>query len=145
MKIKKATVEDGEVLAGLAQLLWDGHDLKELTAYFVKQLNDKGSACFLAYEAEAPAGFAQCQLRRDYVEGTASTPVGYLEGILVRPEFRRQGLAKQLLQACQHWAREQGCIEFASDCELFNDDSLQFHLRMGFSEANRIICFVKKL
>ena len=49
MKIKKATVEDGEVLAGLAQLLWDGHDLKELTADFVKQLNDKGSACFLAY------------------------------------------------------------------------------------------------
>lgn len=46
MKIKKATVEDGEVLAGLAQLLWDGHDLKELTADFVKQLNDKGSACF---------------------------------------------------------------------------------------------------
>lgn len=90
MKIKKATVEDGEVLAGLAQLLWDGHDLKELTADFVKQLNDKGSACFLAYEAEAPAGFAQCQLRRDYVEGTASTPVGYLEGILVRPEFRRR-------------------------------------------------------
>ena len=63
MKIKKATVEDGEVLAGLAQLLWDGHDLKELTADFVKQLNDKGSACFLAYEAEAPAGFAQMCIR----------------------------------------------------------------------------------
>lgn len=145
MRIQKATVEDGEVLAGLAQLLWDEHDQERLADEFVKLLNDKEAACFLAYEAEVPAGFAQCQLRRDYVEGTASTPVGYLEGILVRPEFRRHGLAKQLLQACQCWAREQGCIEFASDCELLNDASLEFHLRMGFSEANRIICFVKKL
>ena len=128
MRIQKATVEDGEILAGLAQLLWDEHDQERLVDEFVKLLNDKEAACFL-----------------DYVEGTASTPVGYLEGILVRPEFRRHGLAKQLLQACQCWAREQGCIEFASDCELLNDASLEFHLRMGFSEANRIICFVKKL
>ena len=37
------------------------------------------------------------------------------------------------------------CIEFASDCELTNIESLQFHLAIGFAEANRIICFTKKL
>ena len=26
-----------------------------------------------------------------------------------------------------------------------NEDSLRFHLKMGFEEANRIICFTKKL
>lgn len=50
-----------------------------------------------------------------------------------------------MLEACQEWAKEQGCTEFASDCELVNEASVKFHLRMGFEEANRIICFTKKL
>ncbi len=50
-----------------------------------------------------------------------------------------------MLKACQEWAKEQGCTEFASDCEQVNKDSLKFHLKMGFEEANRIICFTKKL
>ena len=59
--------------------------------------------------------------------------------------YRAQGVAKQLLAACESWAREKGCAEFASDCELDNVQSLRFHLKMGFEEANRIICFTKKL
>ena len=50
-----------------------------------------------------------------------------------------------LVIACENCAREQGCREFASDCELDNADSLRFHLASGFEEANRIICFTKKL
>lgn len=38
-----------------------------------------------------------------------------------------------------------GCTEPASDCELDNDESLAFHLSAGFSEANRVICFAKRL
>lgn len=90
-------------------------------------------------------GFAQCQLRHDYVEGTETSPVGYLEGIFIREGFRHRGFAKELLQECEKWAKEQNCSEFASDCELTNSDSLQFHLMMGFEEANRIICFKKEL
>ena len=29
--------------------------------------------------------------------------------------------------------------------ELTNETSLAFHLKVGFAEANRIICFTKKL
>lgn len=90
-------------------------------------------------------GFAQCQLRHDYVEGTESRPVGYLEGIYVVEEFRKQGLAKELLKTCEDWARKQGCHEFASDCELDNQESYKFHMNVGFEEANRVICFTKQL
>ena len=89
--------------------------------------------------------FAQCQLRRDYVEGTETSPVGYLEGIYVREDFRRRGVARELLAACEQWARKQGCREFASDCELTNRESERFHRALGFGEAGRISCFVKKL
>ena len=108
-------------------------------------LKSDEAACFIAYESDVSVGFAQCQLRHDYVEGTTTSPVGYLEGIYVMPEYQNHGLAKQLLGACESWAREKGCTEFASDCELSNDAGFSFHLSMGFTEVNRIICFRKTL
>ena len=89
--------------------------------------------------------FAQCQLRRDYVEGTDTSPVGYLEGVFVLGEYRLRGYAKELLSCCENWAKQKHCSEFASDCELENDVSLRFHIAMGFEEANRIICFRKDI
>ena len=100
---------------------------------------------FLAYRENVAVGFAQCQLRHDYVEGTSTSPVGYLEGIYVRKEDRKYGFASQLMKACEEWARTEGCAEFASDCEIGNEESLAFHLKLGFKEANRIICFTKHL
>ena len=55
------------------------------------------------------------------------------------------GLAKELLKACETWSKEQGCSEFSSDCELENENSLKFHLKMGFEEVNRVICFMKRI
>ena len=49
------------------------------------------------------------------------------------------------MEECENWAREKGCREFASDCELSNTASLSFHLQLGFREQNRIICFKKDL
>ena len=143
--IQRETEQDAAVLADLALMLWPNHDATELRDEFAEILKSEEAACFLAYEAGVPVGFAQCQLRHDYVEGTQTSPVGYLEGIFVQPEFRHRGLAKQLLGACESWAKEKGCLEFARDCELGNDGSLNFHLSMGFAEANRIVCFTKKL
>ena len=31
------------------------------------------------------------------------------------------------------------------ECARINEGSLKFHLKMGFEEVNRIICFTKKL
>lgn len=103
------------------------------------------SQFFLKYENDIPIGFAQCQLRYDYVEGTKTSPVGYLEGIYIKDGYRRKGYAKELLTECESWARSNGCREFASDCEIDNTASLHFHKAMIFTEANRIICFTKTL
>ena len=143
--IQKAMFSDAMPIALLALKLWPDHTLEELTEEFQEILSNDQSAIFLLYEEGQAIGFAQCQLRHDYVEGTASSPVGYLEGIFVDEGYRRKGYARMLLAACERWAKEQGCTEFASDCELDNETSLAFHLKMGFIEANRIICFTKEL
>ena len=79
------------------------------------------------------------------MEGTATSPVGYLEGIFIKEDKRNLGYAKELLAKCEQWAKEKGCTEFASDCELNNEASLAFHKALNFTEANRIICFTKVL
>lgn len=143
--IRKAEQKDLAVLTALALALWPDNEEEALRLELAELLKRADAAMFLACEGGKNIGFAQCQLRRDYVEGTESSPVGYLEGIFVTEEHRHRGVARELLSACESWAREQGCREFASDCELDNTQSLRFHLRMGFAEANRIICFTKRL
>lgn len=91
------------------------------------------------------AGPALCSLRHDYVEGGESSPVGYLEGVVVDANYRKSGIAKILCAECEQWAKDKGCKEFASDCEITNEESLRFHLHMGFTEENRIICFRKEI
>lgn len=143
--IDKATKSDCMDIAKLAILMWENHTVEELIEEFEAVIQDKESAIFIVSIDDKKIGFAQCQLRHDYVEGTKTTPVGYLEGIFIREEYRKQGYAKKLLSKCEEWAKEQGCSEFASDCELENEISIEFHIKMGFEEANRIVCFKKSV
>ena len=143
--VKKSTEKDTSILAELAIQMWSNHTLEELESDFAETIKNDNAVCFIKYVGETPVGFAQCQLRHDYVEGTHSSPVGYLEGIFVVPKYQHKGYAKELLHECELWAKEKGCLEFASDCELGNTNSFNFHMAMGFEEANRVICFGKVL
>ena len=142
--IRKASEKDLGTVVDLALKLWPEHSGEELAQEYIELLNNPKCAIFLAEEG-LTIGFAQCQLRKDYVEGAHGSPVGYLEGIYVLEGFRHSGIASDLLRSCEKWAAEHGCEEFASDCELSNSDSREFHLRTGFEEVNRIICFVKQI
>lgn len=144
-RIYPATEVTAEKAAELALLLWPSHTMEELKAEIHSLLARQDALVLLAFCEGTAVGYAQCQLRRDYVEGTSSSPVGYLEGVFVREEYRGKGIARRLLDSCEGWAKQCGCQEFASDCELENVQSLNFHLHCGFSEANRIICFQKRL
>lgn len=143
--IREAKREEAKQVAALATKIWTSDSVEELKQEFLEVIADENACCFIESIDNRIIGFAQAGLRHDYVEGTNSSPVGYLEGILVEKEFQHRGVAKKLLQACETWAKEKGCVEFASDCELENEESLQFHRAMGFEEANRIVCFQKKL
>ena len=146
MTIKKAaTPADAMAVAQLAAQLWSHPAPEELAEDFALMLSDDNNAVFLCCVDEQPAGFAHVSLRHDYVEGTESSPVGFLEGVFVPEIFRCRGIASDLLCACENWARAKGCTEFASDCELVNEDSIAFHGKLGFEEVNRIVCFRKDL
>ena len=143
--IRKAGVESLEEIANLAVLMWTENTVQDLIDEFSDLISKEDAQFFLKYIQDIPVGFAQCQLRYDYVEGTGTSPVGYLEGIYIKEEYRHKGYAKELLSECEKWAKGKGCKEFASDCEIDNDSSFGFHMALDFKEANRIICFTKIL
>ena len=143
--IQEATSLQAKEAAELALLLWPDNELETFIQEFAALLVQHDAKIFLAYDGKEAVGFAQCQLRHDYVEGTSTSPVGYLEGLYVKEAFRKQGLARELTLACEEWSKEKRCREFASDCELENVESVKMHLKLGFHEANRIVCFTKQL
>jgi aminoglycoside 6'-N-acetyltransferase I len=96
-------------------------------------------------ERRAPLGFIEGSIRGDYVNGTESSPVGFVEGVFVTPTWRRKGVARQLFEAIGDWARARGCRELASDALLENIGSQRAHAALGFKETERVVYFVKNL
>ena len=90
-------------------------------------------------------GFVSLSIRNDYVNGTESSPVGFIEGIYITKAFRNQGLAREFVEFAKNWSKERGCLELASDCLIENVDSLAFHTAVGFEEIERVICFAMKV
>jgi aminoglycoside 6'-N-acetyltransferase I len=103
-------------------------------------------AQFLARGADGrAAGFVEASLRTDYVNGTDSSPVAFLEGIYVAPSYRRQGVGRLLVAAVAAWARARGCSELASDAPLDKLVSHAMHTALGFEETERVVYFRKLL
>ncbi|WP_443970928.1 aminoglycoside 6'-N-acetyltransferase [Sphingobium sp. CR28] len=135
MRISVATAADLSDMAALRSALWpdsDMADLKDLEAqrWFLARCDDG-----------TPAGFAEVALRQDYVNGCDHSPVAFLEGIYVAPAYRRQGIARALVDAALDWARDEGVREFASDALIDNRESHAFHAAIGFEETERVVYF----
>lgn len=143
ISFRMAAIEDVQTATALMLLLYKDATFECLLTENYDLLTNQERAVFLAYDDEEAVGFAHCALRHDYVEGTSGGTIGYLEGIFIMQEYRLHNIAESLLTLCVKWAKEKGCHEFASDCEIDNVGSIDFHLKTGFKEANRIVCFVK--
>lgn len=96
-------------------------------------------------EAGARLGFAEVSLRTDYVNGTESSPVAFIEGLFVLPHARRRGVAGALMAEIVAWGRARGCSELASDALLDNTGSHAMHAALGFTETERVIFFRRAL
>ncbi len=90
-------------------------------------------------------GFVEASKRVDYVNGTSSSPVAFLEGLYVAPESRRKGVARALVDSVVEWASTWGCLELASDSLLNNTTAHAAHCALGFEETERVVYFIRRL
>ena len=102
-------------------------------------------AAFLALTAAGePVGFIEMSLR-SFAEGACDSPVPFIEGWFVESNYRRQGIGRALVNAAEQWAAARGFREMGSDAELENTVSIEAHVRLGYREVERNVCFLRQL
>lgn len=144
-RIRPGSPADAAQWAVLRQALWPDEDAAQHAADIEGMLS-RGGIGFLAFDRSGNAiAFAEAALRQDYVNGTDRSPVGFLEGWYVAPQWRGKGLGRALVAAVEDWVRDQGCAEFASDALIDNTASLAAHAACGFEETERVVYFRKRL
>jgi aminoglycoside 6'-N-acetyltransferase I len=130
----------------LRSTLWPDEPGEHLAAMAEQLAAPQRYAQFVSYGADgAAAGLVEAAIRSDYVNGTETSPVAFLEGIYVAPAYRQQGWARKLVDAVVAWALAQGCTELASDAALENVDSHRMHEALGFDETERVVYFRRVL
>lgn len=143
--IRRATYEDKWGWLQLRQRLWPEAPLEYLSFDLDDRLADPDYVIFVASRAEEGlSAFIEAGLR-DKAEGCESSPVGYIEAWYVDEHLRGQKLGRDLILAAEHWAREKGCTEMASDTWLENEASITAHLKLGYTEVERLVHFAKQL
>ena len=146
---RRAMLADMDTMTDLLFLLYNGEGLglsrEELREENEQLLADTNQIFFFAQHGEKPIGISHGSLRREYVNGANDGIKGYLEAIYVLPEYRKNGIATELVKIIESWAARNGCREMASDCLLENIESYNFHLKIGYEESERNIFFLKTI
>lgn len=145
--VRPATLADAPAWSAMRVALWPDEADVAAPAEMARQIDAaRDAVAFLACDAGGSAiGFAEATLRHDYVNGTGSSPVGFLEGWYVAPEWRGRGVGRALVAAVERWSQERGCSELASDALLDNAASHAAHAACGFEETERVVYFRKPL
>jgi len=60
---------------------------------------------------------------------------GYLGFMYVEPEYRGQGLNKQLMQKLVDWAKEKGVLDFYLDVYAENTSAIKAYEKLGFRSS----------
>ena len=144
MKYRKYRKSDFNNWLSMALALWPDYSKTDLAKELRAIAKSKRQTTFIAIDGSKYIGFINISLRHEHVEGSKSSPVGYSEGIYIKPPYRKQGVASQLLKMGEIWATGKGAKEMASDTWLWNKDSRTFHKKLGFKETEKIVHFIKK-
>jgi len=125
--------------------LFPGYAMDDLERDLFQVIASDNQETFFAKGKEGIIGFINISIRHDYVEGSNSSPVGYLEAIFIKPEYRKHGVARKLVALGERWVLEKGCTQMGSDTWASNGHARKFHLGLGFKEEDTLVHYIKDL
>lgn len=149
--IRIAQPSDRDQLARMCEALWPESSTREhaqeLAPILAGQFPGLMPLVILVSQGSdgTLAGFIEVGLRSSADGCNPSRPVGYVEGWYVAENRRQQGLGGALLRAAEVWARDQGCVEMASDTLIENRVSQRVHEALGFEVVDRCVTYRKAL
>jgi len=129
----------------LALMLFPESSFEEEHDFHQKVLKSGKELGILYKKDDKYVGFMNLSIRHDYVNGTDTSPVVFIEAIYILPEYRQQGIAGKFISYAEGYAKQKGITQLASDCLTDNSLSEVFHKNCGFIEKERVICFVKDI
>jgi aminoglycoside 6'-N-acetyltransferase I len=143
--IREMDASDDAAWIEMRDMLWPDESRSAHARGVEAVLADDDAWGFVAEAIDGtPAAFAEVAIRK-YANGCDSQPVPFLEGIFVRPQFRRQGAGAQLIEHIEAFLAARGFNELGSDALIDNHDSHAAHRGWGFSETERVVYFRKVL
>lgn len=146
--VRSVRPSDAAAWLRLRHALWpDGSEDEhrgEIERFFGGELAEPLAVLVAEQANDGVVGIAELSIR-SRAEKCAGHRIGYLEGWYVEPRARRRGVGRALVAAAERWAREQGCLEFASDTRLDNIVSAAAHRALGFADAGTLRFFRKDL
>ena len=151
IQIRPAELSDRHELARMCELLWPESSTedhrKELEPILRSGMCGTLPISILVSvdESGALTGFIQAGLRSHADGCDTARPVGFVEGWFVHEAFRKQGIGRSLMRSAEDWAREQGCLEMASDTWIDDEMSIDAHQALGFEVVDRCVHFRKAL
>jgi len=142
--LRRVTQADKAEWIRMRKGIWPDWTDEYLVVNMDETLASDNDFVIFACDEDKPIGLTEARIK-DHAEGCLTSPVGYLEGWFVQEEYRGRSIVGIMTQAAENWLREKGCTEVASDTWLENESSIRAHVKMGYSEVERLVHFVKHL
>ncbi|GBE19609.1 putative acetyltransferase [archaeon BMS3Abin17] len=156
MKIKKATIKDISKVLELSKEFMQEHSkisryksptsielrVKEKKKIFEGDIKSGKGAIFLAKLNKKLIGYV-------FVLGFIPKKVsntkdfGYISDLYILKEFRKKGLAKELISRAEKWLKKSGYKEISLDVNNFNMKAKRLYNKLGYFKES--YCLRKKL
>jgi aminoglycoside 6'-N-acetyltransferase I len=145
-KIVRADATTLPAWAGLSYLMYkDTHSYTDMVHECEHYLRGNTVTGFLYFFDDDYVGFINVSIRPDFADSSVRAPMGFIETIFVREDYRRYGFGSELVRAAEQHCAANGCRQLSSDSVIENLGSQRFHTACGFKEKGRAVFYVKEI
>jgi aminoglycoside 6'-N-acetyltransferase I len=141
MDVRPVRLTDADAWLRMRMALWSDSDrqeeMEQITQFLAGSSLPDLQAAFVCPKPEGGlCGLVEVSIHTS-APGCKTDRIGYLEAWYVDPDWRGQGIGRALVEQAERWAREQGCLEMASDTTPFYLISPKAHAALGYEETER--------
>ncbi len=146
LSIRQSSLAEDLILAQNYYLMWQDYDMQEQlekdwqarTIAFIQEARAKHELVgFLAVQNGEIVGSAVAQVFQGlYPQVFHTRKYGYIWGVYVTTEVRKQGIATQLTRACNDYLKEIGCTKVVLHAAPM---AKRIYEKLGFTPSNEMI------